>query len=105
MASCTGVAEDAGVGAVVEPLGAATSIHLASAPDLEQVTGRYFANSKPKRSCERSYDKVVAARLWQVRPIWSAWPRLPEQGQTSTRTPITIVVVTLRRTPRSRRER
>jgi retinol dehydrogenase-14 len=30
--------------------GAATSIHLASSPNLEQVSGRYFANSKPKRS-------------------------------------------------------
>jgi hypothetical protein len=46
--------------------GAATSIHLASAPELEQVTGRYFANSKPRRSSERSYDKGTAARLWQV---------------------------------------
>ncbi len=46
--------------------GAATSIHLASAPDLEQVTGRFFANSKPKRSSKRSYDEAVAARLWQV---------------------------------------
>ena len=46
--------------------GAATSIHLASAPDLEQVTGRYFANSKPKSSAERSYDEAAAARLWQV---------------------------------------
>jgi len=46
--------------------GAATSIHLASAADLEQVTGRYFANIKPKRSSKRSYDKAAAARLWQV---------------------------------------
>jgi NAD(P)-dependent dehydrogenase (short-subunit alcohol dehydrogenase family) len=46
--------------------GAATSIHLASAPDLHQVTGRYFANSKPKRSAKRSYDEAAAARLWQV---------------------------------------
>ena len=46
--------------------GAATSIHLASAPDLEQVTGRYFANSKPKRSSKRSYDEGLAARLWQA---------------------------------------
>jgi retinol dehydrogenase-14 len=46
--------------------GAATSIHLASAPDLEQVTGRYFANSKPKTSSKRSYDKAAAARLWQL---------------------------------------
>ena len=46
--------------------GAATSIHLASAPDFEQVTGRYFVNSKPKRSSERSYDEATAARLWRV---------------------------------------
>jgi len=46
--------------------GAATSIHLASAPDLEQVTGRYFAGSKPRRSSRRSYDQAAAARLWQV---------------------------------------
>lgn len=46
--------------------GAATSIHVASAPDLEQVTGRFFANSKPKRSSKRSYDEAAAARLWQV---------------------------------------
>jgi NAD(P)-dependent dehydrogenase (short-subunit alcohol dehydrogenase family) len=46
--------------------GAATSIHVASAPELEHVTGRYFANSKPKRSSERSHDEAVAARLWRV---------------------------------------
>ena len=46
--------------------GAATSIYLASAPDLEQVTGRYFARSKPRRSSKRSYDQAAAARLWQV---------------------------------------
>ncbi len=46
--------------------GAATSIHLASAPDLEQVTGRYFAGRKPSRSAKRSYDQTASARLWQV---------------------------------------
>jgi len=46
--------------------GAATSIHLASAPDLDRVTGRYFVNRKPKRSSKRSYDQAAAARLWQV---------------------------------------
>ena len=46
--------------------GAATSIHLASAPGLEHVTGLYFASSKPKRSSKASYDEKVAARLWQV---------------------------------------
>lgn len=46
--------------------GAVTSIHLASAPDLDQVTGRYFASGKLKNSSERSYDEAAAARLWQV---------------------------------------
>ena len=46
--------------------GAATSIHVASAPHLERVTGRYFTNSKPKKSSPRSYDQAVAARLWQI---------------------------------------
>ena len=46
--------------------GAATSIYLASSPDIEQVTGLYFANGKPKRSSKSSYDQAVGARLWQV---------------------------------------
>jgi retinol dehydrogenase 14 len=46
--------------------GAATSIHLASAPDLAHVTGHYFANSTLKRSSKRSYDEATATRLWQV---------------------------------------
>ena len=46
--------------------GAATSIHLASAPDLQQVTGRYFADSTEKKTAERSYDQETAARLWSV---------------------------------------
>jgi NAD(P)-dependent dehydrogenase (short-subunit alcohol dehydrogenase family) len=46
--------------------GAATSILLASSPDLDRVTGRYFAKSKPTKSSKRSYDESVAARLWEV---------------------------------------
>jgi retinol dehydrogenase 14 len=46
--------------------GAATSIHLATSPDLERETGRYCANLAAKRSTPRSYDEGTAARLWQV---------------------------------------
>jgi len=46
--------------------GAATSVHVASAPDLEQVTGGYFAAGRPRSSAARSYDEAAAARLWQV---------------------------------------
>jgi retinol dehydrogenase 14 len=46
--------------------GAATSIHLAAAPELAHVTGRFFAHSRPKKSSPRSYDEAAAAELWQV---------------------------------------
>jgi hypothetical protein len=46
--------------------GAATSIHVASAVSLDQVTGHYFADSKPKRSAKLSYDEATATRLWRV---------------------------------------
>jgi retinol dehydrogenase-14 len=46
--------------------GAATAIHLAPAPDLQQVTGNYLANRKPKKSSNRSHNNAAAARFWQV---------------------------------------
>jgi NAD(P)-dependent dehydrogenase (short-subunit alcohol dehydrogenase family) len=46
--------------------GAATSIHVASAPQLQDVTGRYFTNSQPRKSSPRSHDQGVATRLWQA---------------------------------------
>ena len=46
--------------------GAATSIYLASAPEVEGVTGKYFADSKTKTSSRSSYDTAAAARLWQM---------------------------------------
>ena len=46
--------------------GAATTIELASAADLKRTTGRYYANSKLKKSADRSYDPAAGARLWQL---------------------------------------
>jgi retinol dehydrogenase-14 len=46
--------------------GAETTIYLASSPDVEGVTGRYFASRKPKTSNKSSYDTAAAARLWQA---------------------------------------
>ncbi len=46
--------------------GAAMSIYLASSSEVEGVTGTYFANGRPQRSNQASYDKDAAARLWQV---------------------------------------
>ena len=46
--------------------GAQTAIQLASSPDVEGVTGRYFANREPRKSNRLSYDPVACARLWQA---------------------------------------
>jgi retinol dehydrogenase-14 len=46
--------------------GAGPPIHLASAPELDGVTGQYFRLRKPVRSNKRSYDEAAARRLWEV---------------------------------------
>jgi NAD(P)-dependent dehydrogenase (short-subunit alcohol dehydrogenase family) len=46
--------------------GAQTSVYLASSAEVHGVTGRYFANRKPKKSSKGSYDTAAQARLWQI---------------------------------------
>ncbi len=46
--------------------GADTVVYLASAPEVEGVTGRYFKDRKVKTSSKASYDSATATRLWQV---------------------------------------
>ena len=45
--------------------GALTPVYLASSPEVESVSGQYFANRKPTTSSKASYDTAAAARLWQ----------------------------------------
>ena len=47
-------------------IGAETSIYLASSPDVENITGEYFAKEKIKRSSKESYDMDLAKKLWDV---------------------------------------
>ena len=44
--------------------GAKTSIYLASSPEIEGVTGKYFAKSIPVRSAPISYDETLQRQLW-----------------------------------------
>jgi retinol dehydrogenase 14 len=46
--------------------GADTPFYLASSPDVEGISGRYFANQTAKKSNAASYDAATTARLWQV---------------------------------------
>ncbi len=45
--------------------GARTSLYLAMAPELADVTGRYFSNCKVAKSSKKSHERAVRARLWQ----------------------------------------
>jgi NAD(P)-dependent dehydrogenase (short-subunit alcohol dehydrogenase family) len=46
--------------------GAQTSVYLASSPEVEGVSGKYFVKKQERRSSRASYDTQVARRLWDV---------------------------------------
>ncbi len=46
--------------------GARTSVWAATAAELEDVSGRFFANEREARTSEASYDPGLARRLWEV---------------------------------------
>ena len=46
--------------------GADTVVYLASASEVETVTGKYFTNRRETRSSPASYDESAARRLWEV---------------------------------------
>jgi len=57
----------AGAGQVSTPEEACrTSVHLATAPELVDVTGTYHVDSQPAESSPASHDAGLAARLWAV---------------------------------------
>ena len=46
--------------------GAKTQIYLASSPEVEGVTGRYFDKCKAIRSSSASYDVTAQKKLWEM---------------------------------------
>jgi retinol dehydrogenase 14 len=46
--------------------GAETIVYLASSPEVEGVSGRYYVNKKPVASSRESYDEAAARRLWEA---------------------------------------
>ncbi len=46
--------------------GAATSLHVATSPRLDGVSGRYFAKSREARISKAAADDAVAERLWRL---------------------------------------
>ena len=56
----------AGLIAISVEDGAKTSIYLAASPEVEGVTGRYFANSRPAEPRKPALDEAAAERLWEL---------------------------------------
>jgi NAD(P)-dependent dehydrogenase (short-subunit alcohol dehydrogenase family) len=46
--------------------GARTSVYLAGSPEVEGISGRYFADERPIRSSAASLDPAARARLWPL---------------------------------------
>ncbi len=46
--------------------GARTQIWLASAPDVDGVTGKYFAKKREKKPSARALDVAAQRHLWDV---------------------------------------
>jgi len=46
--------------------GARTSVYVASAPELEGVTGRYFVKSREASTAPHAKDAALRRRLWEV---------------------------------------
>ena len=46
--------------------GARTSVYLASSPEVEGISGRYFEKCRLEQSSPISYDQKLQEKLWQV---------------------------------------
>jgi retinol dehydrogenase 12 len=54
-----------GLFAISAAAGARTSIYLASAPEVAQISGGYFAKCRSATSSTLSHDAAAAGRLWE----------------------------------------
>ncbi len=46
--------------------GAVTSVHVASSPDVEGITGQYFVKSLVNAPAANALDDAAAAKLWEI---------------------------------------
>ncbi|NXJ66934.1 RDH14 dehydrogenase, partial [Rostratula benghalensis] len=49
--------------------GAQTSIYLASSPDVEGVSGKYFGDCKEEELLPKAMDDLVARKLWDISEV------------------------------------
>jgi NAD(P)-dependent dehydrogenase (short-subunit alcohol dehydrogenase family) len=46
--------------------GARTTLHLATSPEVEGITGKYWKDSKPAKPSAAAQDMAAAKRLWEI---------------------------------------
>jgi NAD(P)-dependent dehydrogenase (short-subunit alcohol dehydrogenase family) len=61
--------------------GAATTLYLATSPDVRGTTGKFFVNRSPRRSARLSYDPELAARLFQLSEGLTGLPPSPSSSR------------------------
>lgn len=52
--------------AISPEAGARTSVYLASSPEVEGISGEYFAKCRPARVSKTAQDDIAARRLWDA---------------------------------------
>jgi len=52
--------------AISNAKGAITPVYIASSPDVEGVTGQYFAKCQGVAPASRAHDERAAKHLWDV---------------------------------------
>jgi retinol dehydrogenase 12 len=57
--------------------GAKTTVYLATAGEVADVTGRYFVKEEPADSSAASHDPDAARRLWELSERMTAWHAEP----------------------------
>ena len=72
--------------------GARTSIYLASSPEVEGISSKYYSDCKPQSSSKASYDADVARRLWEVSQEITDAPRNSWQRGSRTQSPAGVVL-------------
>jgi len=46
--------------------GAETSLYLASSPEVEKISGKFFEDKKETKSKDVTYDESIAKQLWDA---------------------------------------
>ncbi|GAB4492571.1 MAG: SDR family oxidoreductase [Anaerolineales bacterium] len=53
--------------------GAATSVYLATSPEVEKISGKYFSDSRLAPLAPQALDLAAQKKLWEISENWTRW--------------------------------